>query len=1123
VCKMTRPSVFWVWVMVNLLFILGVGWGLALMDGGHFIVAEGENMQKQSTKICQSQNPTFMSVFLKRPNVTFAKTDICKIVEKQLLPDSIRSKTVVKEIEIEKPKVEENGEVSEKINVIVKQEGKDWDCVKQEGKDWDCVKSEKEEATTEAPPVLDQIENPLKEEKNEDPKVVSSDKKPNVFKAIPIGDKNIAKSDEDKTTEDVDLYAVNEKARVHHSQPNSLHEETLEDDEEGVVIEENLPDNEEDKITFSKWAELKIKEEEEKKPFKNEKVLTHGDGVKTNIKINGLASSGARLKKNYASPDCGAKIVGANPGSQGSGNVITSSKDEYFLNKCTDKSWFIVELCESIKALKIEIANFELFSSSPKEFKVHVGNVFPGRESDWLEFGHFTYKDEKMLQNFKSDSGMVGKYVKVEIFSYHGTEHYCPVSVFKVFGISDIDLMSLDDTQDDDDDDGDDALEGEKQNSDNILFKTIKDAVDKVVNVFSRERENQTMSSTLNESSLNGATLRYDLVPESLYSSNIDHYHMIYYLMATKYGSLREYLFTMPIERVLQQRCAHFGVQFLNQNCNTGECGVGPWEWVRFLEAVHGEQFLLTLCNILSVEKGESDVSLASGIHGSDRLGENIGNDTNLEKEINLNVTNELQNDKDGKEEEVVAVAKEEKVDIKSEDSSSDVKIEIIVPQEEKVLVTEVPEILPVIATEGPKIAVPSHSEVPKTSGGTAQNTASQSTWQKLSNRIKALERNVTLSTGFLEELSLRYVKQIDELNLAVKAANDAIVATNKKQDLNRQTNEKLENKMSELTTTVVKLNKNMEKLQEEIMTRHGLLLLAEVLCLGLVLIACRPTPRTAPSPPPQASHAPSRRHSMESAKPPKEVAKLKRRQSIEVAPLSNGHFGSMVERTESEHLTKRQKKRRRRKGSRQEGLQHVQEDEGEEYEDDVYATFHGNSREAAMGAQSHPRQLMRSSSFSRLDESKFGSQESIVPMEGSRFSVEPVKITLEVKNSSPHYPQQMPPREHHYHHQVSSRDHHYHGEQHYHQEGGMYQRDQRSHSHIEVSNKFGLLNHSVHGEQFESDSEAEKTVFVFPKQKKFQRSKSKSPSRQPNLIAKQRKVLFKNFRPENADWLKNT
>ena len=39
--------------------------------------------------------------------------------------------------------------------------------------------------------------------------------------------------------------------------------------------------------------------------------------------------------------------------------------------------------------------------------------------------------------------------------------------------------------------------------------------------------------------------------------------------------------------------------------------------------------------------------------------------------------------------------------------------------------------------------------------------------------RIKSLERNVSLSTGFLEELSLKYIKQIDELNTAVKERNN--------------------------------------------------------------------------------------------------------------------------------------------------------------------------------------------------------------------------------------------------------------------------------------------------------------------------------------------------------------
>merc|ERR1719391_1457966 len=67
---------------------------------------------------------------------------------------------------------------------------------------------------------------------------------------------------------------------------------------------------------------------------------------------------------------------------------------------------------------------------------------------------------------------------------------------------------------------------------------------------------------------------------------------------------------------------------------------------------------------------------------------------------------------------------------------------------------------------------------------GSSSQAATQTTWQKLSNRIKALERNVTLSTGFLEELSLKYIKQIEELNSAVKVANDAISGILRREEL---------------------------------------------------------------------------------------------------------------------------------------------------------------------------------------------------------------------------------------------------------------------------------------------------------------------------------------------------
>ena len=66
--------------------------------------------------------------------------------------------------------------------------------------------------------------------------------------------------------------------------------------------------------------------------------------------------SGGNLKirsKNYASPDCGAKIVATNPEALYAGSIISPSRDEYVLNACANRFWFVVELCEAIQAKKV--------------------------------------------------------------------------------------------------------------------------------------------------------------------------------------------------------------------------------------------------------------------------------------------------------------------------------------------------------------------------------------------------------------------------------------------------------------------------------------------------------------------------------------------------------------------------------------------------------------------------------------------------------------------------------------------------------------------------------------------------------------------------------------------------
>merc|ERR1719347_2340063 len=138
----------------------------------------------------------------------------------------------------------------------------------------------------------------------------------------------------------------------------------------------------------------------------------------------------------------------------------------------------------------------------------------------------------------------------------------------------------------------------------------------------------------------------------------------------------------------------------------------------------------------------------------------------------------------------------------------------------------------------------PAASSVKIGSTATVVNTVSQAgqtTWQKLSNRIKALERNVTLSTGFLEELSLKYIKQIEELNSAVKVANDAISGVVKREEVARERHDQLAVQVSQLNENLEQLTVRVGELQDEVLARHGLLLLLEVLVIGLVFLLCRP------------------------------------------------------------------------------------------------------------------------------------------------------------------------------------------------------------------------------------------------------------------------------------------
>ena len=183
------------------------------------------------------------------------------------------------------------------------------------------------------------------------------------------------------------------------------------------------------------------------------------------------------------------------------------------------------------------------------------------------------------------------------------------------------------------------------------------------------------------------------------------------------------------------------------------------------------------------------------------------------------------------------------------------------------------------------------------------QQQQQQTTWQKLSARIKALEWNVTMSTGFLEELSLKYIQQTEELNTAVKAANEAIAGVVKREEVMKETMEERERHVIKLVAEVEEMRELVERSREEVVTRHGLLLLLEGCVLGLLLVCCRGGRG-------REREIGSRRVSLELS-PTQQQQQGSRRQSYE--PPSTAGLGGG---DEEQQLSKRQKKRKRRRES---------------------------------------------------------------------------------------------------------------------------------------------------------------------------------------------------------------
>ncbi|NXU47186.1 SUCO factor, partial [Turnix velox] len=173
-----------------------------------------------------------------------------------------------------------------------------------------------------------------------------------------------------------------------------------------------------------------------------------------------------------------------------------------------------------------------------------------------------------------------------------------------------------------------------------------------------------------------------------------------------------------------------------------------------------------------------------------------------------------------------------------------------------------------------------------------------ESVFMRLNNRIKALEVNMSLSSRYLEELSQRYRKQMEEMQKAfnktiIKLQNTSRIAEEQDQ---RQTEaiQLLQAQLTNMTQLVSNLSTTVTELKREVSDRQTYLVISLVLCviLGLVLCVqrCRSTSQFCEdylSKIPKSNHYPSPKRCFSSY----DDMNLKRRTSLPLVRSQSFHL----------------------------------------------------------------------------------------------------------------------------------------------------------------------------------------------------------------------------------------
>lgn len=167
-----------------------------------------------------------------------------------------------------------------------------------------------------------------------------------------------------------------------------------------------------------------------------------GDGVQaiTEAVLEVLPSA----QQNFALDKDGAKVLASNPGAKKVAAMLDDDSDTFMRNDCRDDKWVVVELSQVAKASRVELAQYELYSSRVKDFEIRGRQSHPRTDnvetskwlnsSAWKLVGKWTAEYAKGTQEFAVEHPAWVRYLLVRFLSHYGSEPVCAVNGIAIYG-----------------------------------------------------------------------------------------------------------------------------------------------------------------------------------------------------------------------------------------------------------------------------------------------------------------------------------------------------------------------------------------------------------------------------------------------------------------------------------------------------------------------------------------------------------------------------------------------------------------------------------------------------------------------------------------------------------------